>query len=38
MVALGASHTKQTFLEEGVFSVPEGKGKAQALVVIADTS
>lgn len=34
VIALGASHAKKTFLENGIFPVPEGKTKAHPLVVV----
>ena len=36
MVPLVSSHAKQTFLEDRILTVPDGKTKANALVVVGD--
>ena len=36
MVTLGAGQTKDSLLEDWVFLVPEGEGKAEAALAVAD--
>ena len=37
VIALGIGQTKQSLLEDQVLAVPQGNGKTQPLVIVAET-